>query len=96
MSNFSSSIKRQLSRVLAEYRSIIARHADLLEYQPTLAIWISFQVQAAKFYINQLDFWDQTGDIERFESAADRARKSLEDLYQLISKIIAEDDPDEE
>ena len=96
MSQASPSVKRQLSRILAEYRSTIDRYAELLEYQPTLAIRISFRVEAAKFHIDQLDFWNQAGDMEKFEAAAAQARKSLEDLYQLISKLINEYDSDEE
>jgi hypothetical protein len=96
MSNSSPSVKRQLSRVLAEYRSIIEMYAELLEYQPLLAIRISFRMEAAKFYIDQLDFWIQMGNMQRFEAAANRARKNLEDLYQLISELVGEYDRDEE
>jgi hypothetical protein len=73
----SRSIKEQLARVLAEYHSVVERNIDLLESKPKAATRIAFRMESVKFFINQLDFWDETGDMEKFEETADRARKSL-------------------
>jgi hypothetical protein len=96
MSQSSRSVKEQLSRVWDEYFLILQMNSDILEDNPDVAARIGFRMESAKFYISQLEFWGRTGDMQRFEEIADQARKSLEDVYQLIDAFIERYEDDED
>jgi hypothetical protein len=90
------SVKEQLWQVWTEYNSIIQRNINLLEEKPAAMIRITFRMESAKFYIDQLDFWNELGDLQRFEETANRARISLEDVYHWINRFIDRSHLDED
>jgi hypothetical protein len=96
MNESARSVKEQLWQVWREYDSIIQRNINLLEEKPTAMLRITFRMESAKFYIDQLGFWNEMGDLQGFEETANRARKSLEDVYHLINKFIEESPRDAE
>lgn len=91
MKKSAPSDKQQFYRELAEYRATLEQHIDVLAENSILSRQLIFLMESAKFYIAQLDVWEKSGDIQRYEEAIQGARKNLDQLRELIIQMFGQD-----
>ena len=88
MSKSSGSTKELFSAELAEYRSIVELHKDILKTDSVLEAQFTFWMESARYYIVQIDVWAINHDTQRYEDAVQCARENLDHLADFVIPLM--------
>lgn len=75
-------------------RAILRRHLHRLNEDARLGKQLDFWMKSAEFAVTSMEIWEEAGNQDRFDEAAQRMKRVLETLQKLIEQL--GDEPGEE
>lgn len=75
-------------------RAILQRRLHRLNEDARLGKQLDFWMKSAEFAVTSMEIWEEAGNQDRFDEAAQRMKKVLETLQKLIEQL--GDEPGEE
>ena len=68
-------------------RAILRRNIQQLTQDPRLGKQLEFWMSSADFAFRTMEIWEEAGNQDRFDEAAQRMRQVLETLQRLIERL---------
>ena len=75
-------------------RAILRRNVQRLNQDARLGKQLEFWMKSAEFAVTSMEIWEEAGNQDRFDEAAQRMKRVLETLQKLIEQL--GDEPGEE
>jgi hypothetical protein len=68
-------------------RAILRRNTQRLNQDARLGRQLDFWMKSAEFAVTSMEIWDEAGNQDRFDEAAQRMKRVLETLQKLIEQL---------
>jgi len=88
MSKSYKSEAEKFHRELDFYRATARSNKPRLEDNPFLEKQITFWIEGTRFFISELEIWDQLRDAEECEKTIHKIQEALDRMQRLIDQLV--------